>query len=97
MNNFSFESESLEKRTVKPKAPNNFEESGILTNEEHRSKLNGWLPPYDKWHLLFRGSRDGFTAQAFHAKCDDKGPTVTIVKSGNNIFGGFTEKSWNSK
>ena len=82
---------------LKPKAPNNFEESGILTNEEHRSKLNGWLPPYDKWHLLFRGSRDGFTAQAFHAKCDDKGPTVTIVKSGNNIFGGFTEKSWNSK
>ena len=82
---------------LKPKAPKDFEESVILTNEEHRSKLNGWLPPYDKWHLLFRASRDGFTAQAFHAKCDNKGPTVTIVKSGNNIFGGFTENPWNSK
>ena len=33
---------------LKPKAPKNFEESVILTNEEHRSKLNGWLPQYDK-------------------------------------------------
>ena len=82
---------------LKPKAPKNFEESVILTNEEHRSKLNGWLPQYDKWHLLFRGSRDGFTAHAFHTKCDNKGPTVTIVKSGNNVFGGFTRNSWKSK
>ena len=82
---------------LKPKAPKNFEESVILTNEEHQSKLNGWLPQYDKWHLLFRGSRDGFTAHAFHTKCDNKGPTVTIVKSGNNVFGGFTRNSWKSK
>ena len=82
---------------LKPKAPKNFEESVILTNEEHQSKLIGWLPQYSHWHQLFRATRDGFTAQAFHAKCDSKGPTVTIVKSGNNIFGGFTENSWNSK
>ena len=82
---------------LKPKAPKNFEESVILTNEEHRSKFNSWLPQYDKWHLLFRASRDGFTTQAFHTKCDNKGPTVTIVKSGKNIFGGFTENSWKSK
>ena len=82
---------------LKPKAPKNFEESVILTNEEHQSKLIGWLPQYSHWHQLFQASRDGFTAQAFHAKCDSKGPTVTIVKSGNNIFGGFTENSWNSK
>ena len=60
--------------------------------------LNGWLSLQEgKWKLLFRGSRDGFQAETFHSKCDNKGPTVTIVKSGNNIFGGFTEISWNSK
>ena len=75
-----------------------FEESEILTNEEHRSTLKGWLPPPDgKWRLLFRASRDGFAGETFHSKCDNKGPTVTIVKSGNNIFGGFTEISWDSK
>ena len=80
------------------KAPQNFEESVILTTEEHRSVLSGWLPQQDgKWQLLMRASQDGFQAQTFHSKCDDKGPTVTIVKSGNNIFGGFTETSWSSK
>ena len=75
-----------------------FEESVILMNKEHRSTLKAWLPPQDgKWKLLFRASQDGFTAQAFHGRCDNKGPTVTIVKSGNNIFGGFTENSWRSK
>ncbi|XP_022784312.1 BTB/POZ domain-containing protein KCTD21-like, partial [Stylophora pistillata] len=59
-----------------------FEESVILTNVRHRSTLNGWLPQPGKWQLLFRGFRDGFTAQAFHSKCDNKGPTVTIVRSG---------------
>ena len=81
-----------------PKIPKHFEESEILTNEEHRSVLNGWLPYRDgKWRLLFRASRDGFAAATFHSKCDNKGPTVTIVKSGSNIFGGFTELSWNGK
>ena len=83
---------------LKPKPTRHFEESEILTNEEHRSTLKGWLPPPEgKWRLLFRASRDGFAAQTFHSKCDNKGPTVTIVKSGNNIFGGFTEISWDSK
>jgi len=64
-----------------------FEESEILTNENHRSVLKGCLPSQEgKWRLLFRASRDGFEAAAFHSKCDNKGPTVTIVKSGNNIF-----------
>ena len=69
-----------------------FEESEILTNDAHRSELKSWLPR-GKW----RASRDGFAAATFHSKCDNKGPTVTIVKSGNNIFGGFTEVSWASK
>lgn len=80
-----------------PKTPKNFEESVILTDEEHRNVLRGWLPPQEgKWQLLMRASRDGFAAETVHSKCDNKGPTVTIVKSGSNIFGGFTEKSWDS-
>ena len=85
-------------RELKDKIQECFEKSVILMNEEHRSTLKSWLPPQDgKWKLLFKASQDGFTAQAFHGRCDNKGPTVTIVKSGNNIFGGFTENSWHSK
>ena len=73
-----------------------FRESTILTNVEHRKILKAWLPRamVGEWHLLFRASRDGFAASTFHSKCDNKGPTVTVVKSGANIFGGFTEKPW---
>ena len=85
-------------RELKDKTQECFEESVILMNEEHRNTLKAWLPPQDgKWKLLFRASRDGFTAHAFHTRCDNKGPTVTIVESENNIFGGFTENSWLSK
>ena len=85
---------------LKPKEPKElkeFEESVILTNEEHRRVLKTWLPIKSEWRLLFRASRDGFAALAFHSKCDNKGPTVTVVKSGGNIFGGFTGKAWKSK
>ena len=72
-----------------------FEESEILTNEEHQRVLKDWLSPLQgKWRLLFRASRDGFAAEIFHSKCDAQGPTVTIIKSGNYIFGGFTDVSW---
>ena len=77
---------------------NPFEDSDILTNEDHRRVLLGWLSEFrGEWCLLYRATRDGFEAANFHANCDDKGPTVTIVKSGNNIFGGFTEMPWQSK
>lgn len=71
-----------------------FEESEILT-QEHRKMLLDMLPyGRGQWRLLFRASRDGFAAESFHSRCDKKGPTVTIVKSGSFIFGGFTEAQW---
>jgi len=84
---------------LKPDPPKGFEESEILTNEEHRRVLKGWLPTdlEGEWRLLYRASRDGFATETFHSRCDNKGPTVTIVKSEGNIFGGFTEESWASQ
>ena len=91
------------KLTVKACMPDEpFRESTILTNVDHRKILKGWLPVrlpeamVGEWRLLFRASRDGFADSAFHTKCDNKGPTITVVKSGANIFGGFTEKPWTS-
>lgn len=46
--------------------------------------------------LLYRGSRDGFSAVNFHQNCDNRGPTVVLIKSNyGKIFGGFTDASWN--
>ena len=45
---------------------------------------------------LYRASCDGWTTSNFHSCCDFKGPTVTVVKCEDNIFGGYTEESWES-
>lgn len=46
--------------------------------------------------LIFRATKDGFSASNFHAKCNDKGATIILIKAKNNenIFGGYTSKSW---
>ena len=74
------------------------EESVVLTDRYFRNVLIDWIPTEfilaGEWRLLFRASRDGFTASAFHSRCDNKGPTITVVNSDGNIFGGFTENAW---
>lgn len=47
-----------------------------------------------EWELLYRASRDGFMASAFHSKCDGKTKTLTIVKSKESVFGGYTTCAW---
>ena len=81
------------------KPPPQFVASEILTSDVHQQSLKSWLPTglEGKWCLLFRASRDGFGTETFHSKCDNKGPTITVVKSGGYIFGGYTEESWTGK
>ena len=42
-------------------------------------------------------SENGTFSRNFHEFYDNKGPTLSIIKSkNNNIFGGFTPLNWNS-
>ena len=53
------------------------------------------FPSSRKFDLIYRATRDGFDAKDFHSKCDNKGNTLTIIKSTNgNIFGGYSEIQW---
>ena len=52
------------------------------------------IPKIKQATLLYRGSRDGWKASDFHRTCDNKGPTVCLVKSSKGrICGGFTNVS----
>ena len=78
-----------------------FEGSFILSIEQ-RHTLTNWLQDTltsasHSYSLIYRASLNGWTASNFHSCCDRKGPTVTVVKSGNNIFGGYTEQHWECK
>jgi TLD len=56
--------------------------------------LVGHIP---KFNLLYRGTRDTFKAGRFHELCDNKGPTISIIKSKcGKVFGGYTSQAWTS-
>ena len=69
----------------------------VGNNSEYLSNLTNWIKPRrseNDWKLCWRASRDGWGNNIFHSLCDEKGPTVTIVKVGKYIFGGYTSLSW---
>ncbi|XP_078353585.1 uncharacterized protein LOC144638243 isoform X2 [Oculina patagonica] len=70
------------------------EGSLIIKNKDHHSALISWLPPNTTCSLLYRSSTDGKTPADFHCCCDNKGPTLVLIKSGEYIFGGYTSESW---
>ena len=46
---------------------------------------------------MYRASEHGFTAAAFHDRCDKKGSNIAIIKSEHGmIFGGYTSLNWDS-
>ena len=65
-------------------------ESEILSGETYfGQRLKIWLGGTTAWKLCWRATRDGWGASTFHSNCDNKKPTVTIVKVGQYIFGGY--------
>jgi hypothetical protein len=45
--------------------------------------------------LLWRGNRDGFSAEEFRRRCDGHANTLIVILDTNgNIFGGFTPVKW---
>ena len=47
------------------------------------------------FELLFRASRDGFSADVFHQRCDSQGATVVLAQSAaGHLFGGYTDMPW---
>ena len=70
-------------------------ESLILNGEESLSLSE--MTTSSSGNLLYRATRDGFTGQSFHSKCDGKANTITIIKNKMNfIFGGFASSAWHS-
>ena len=50
-----------------------------------------------KLYKIFEAKINGFSSYNFHKICDNKGPTICIIKNEYNyIFGGYTSKSWKS-
>ncbi|CAF3404582.1 unnamed protein product [Rotaria sp. Silwood2] len=65
---------------------------------EHTQKLNEFYDKFNQhWKLIYKTPHDDFDAKTFHSRCDNQGPTMTIILSNNNyLFGDFTAIPWTS-
>lgn len=70
----------------KPK--NKIANSSILPEIIQTNSILKVLPQFKDSKLLYRLSKDVHTNEAFHNKCDNKGPLLVLVKLGNNIIFG---------
>ena len=75
-----------------------FKDSVILSSDQQQALINLLKETLTSsscdYALIYRASRNGWASSTFHSCCDNKGPTVTVVKNGNYIFGGYTEQPW---
>ncbi|GBB87677.1 hypothetical protein RclHR1_14160003 [Rhizophagus clarus] len=81
----------------------------IIIQPQHFAIFSSWIEkkngsyykvrdiPYH-FKLIYRASRDGNTAKAFHTRCDNKGATIVVAKVRNSelIVGGYNPLSWDS-
>lgn len=72
--------------------------STIIQKMEEIDMIKEWMgKSFVVTELLFRATKDGFTAQSFHTKCNDKGATITLVKAKNGgVFGAYATVAWTS-
>ena len=86
--------------------PGGLATSAILSNLDHGKylvKLISYLNPVllsvsrSYFVRCWHARTDGSAASTFHNNCDGKGPTVTIIRAGQYIFGAYTDVSWRSK
>jgi hypothetical protein len=78
---------------------NNLSLSSILSRRQSNELIRLCeLSFMDKFTLIYKASRDGFGAEAFHLKCDGHANTLTIFKAKETefIFGAFTSAAWQS-
>jgi hypothetical protein len=73
-------------------------DSNILVNLKKEFLLLCEFKWNQEFKLLYRGSLHGFRASDFHTKCDNIPKTVTVIKAAEsgNIFGGYTEATWDT-
>jgi hypothetical protein len=73
-------------------------DSAIITESEHFMALGQFMGEdgiHAEPELLYRASTHGWTAANFHQHCDNKGATLTVIKTnGGFIFGGFISDPW---
>ena len=76
----------------------NMSQIGSLVVQTGETELiRNWLGKDAKFELCFRSSIHGASSSTFHSRCDNKGPSITFIKTNNGFrFGGYNPLSWDT-
>jgi len=92
---FSLEGAKAKDEEAKAKAEKAKQLPGLL--RDYSEQIRSWLGERNLT-LIYQGTRDGFNSVNFHQKCDNKGETLTVIKStASYLFGGYTPITWTSR
>ena len=71
--------------------------NNILFGNEEKNLFKNWINKGNiKISMIYKATVDSDFANAFHTKCDNHSPTITLVKTDQGLrFGGYTTKTWN--
>ncbi|CAB4384784.1 unnamed protein product [Rhizophagus irregularis] len=74
-----------------------------IINRRHVTLFSNWIDRCSgnithKFDLIYKASRDGSTPKDFHAKCDNKGAALIVIKISDSekIVGGYNPLGWDS-
>lgn len=76
-----------------------FNSTIVSNNSFYSAELASFLAPVvgqmkSKWELCYNAHASSWDLGIFHRHCDYKNHTVTIIKRGTYIFGGYTDIPW---
>ena len=80
-----------------------FKSTIIKDDINKQNSINKWIKEkinknINKFELIFKMSENGSKSEDFHKYCDNKGPTLILIKTTKDkIFGGFTPLNWDNK
>lgn len=84
---------------------NNFQKAylpnvtNLIKNDVEEISIKNWINNLNKpiyFKLLFRMTRDGTTALNFHLNCDNKGKTLILIETNDDLrIGAYTSLQWN--
>ena len=70
----------------------------LQSHPSYIKTLSEYLRPVEvsgkPWRRCFRASEHSYSASAFHSACNNKGPTIVVVRVGSHVFGGYADTSW---
>ena len=62
-----------------------------------RKAFPDFIRDHATWKRCYYANQSSWSTKEFHTECDYKGPTLTIVRVREYVFGGFVDQSWGGR